>query len=230
MLSAAPAFAGGINTNTALAVGKGRVVSRTQLRLADLEGAVEEYLATQTLVYGATADLSLFGTLGYVWKDPGADGLTNLRLFGRYELFARDAQRQTLTFSGILGVEVPIGEAPIGGGDAGLILGAVGTWYRGVWEIDADVVATLRSDRGDLLQTDLAVSRSLYEHPNAQLVGVLEANFVRRGSEDILFVSPGLQLQLRGVILETSLQIRVAEDATNPTPNVVVVFGIRLIF
>ncbi len=56
------------------------------------------------------------------------------------------------------------------------------------------------------------------------------SNFVRRGSEDILFVSPGLQLQLRGVILETSLQVPVADDVAGPTPNVVAVFGIRLIF
>ena len=226
----APALASGINTNAALAVGKGRVVSRTQLRVADLEGEVEDYLATQTLVYGATANLSLFGTLGYLWKDPGPDALTNLRLFGRHELFARDAHRETLTFSGILGVEVPVGKEPVGGGDAGLIAGAVGTWYRNVWEVDADVLATFRPDRGDLWQADVAVSRSLYERPNLQLVGVLEANFVRRGSEDILFVSPGLQLQLRGVILEASLQVPVADDATGPTPNWVAALGIRLIF
>ena len=227
---AVPALAGGINTNTALAVGKGSVVSRTQLRVADLEGAIEEYLASQTFVYGATADLSVFATLAYLWKDPGPDDLTNLRLFGRYELFERDAHRETLTFSGILGLEVPIGEEPLGGGDPGLILGAVGTWYRNVWEVDADILATFQSDRDDLWQADVAVSRSLYEHRNVQLVGVLEANFVRRGSEDILFVSPGLQLQLRGVILETSLQVPVADDVAGRTPNVVAVFGIRLIF
>ena len=157
VLWALPALAGGINTNTALAVGKGRVVSRTQLRVADLEGAIEEYLASQTLVYGATEDLSIFGTLGYLWRDVGPDGLTNLRLFGRYEFFGRDAHRETLTFSGILGLEVPIGDEPIGGGDAALILGAVGTWYRNVWEVDADILATFRPDRGDVWQADVAV-------------------------------------------------------------------------
>jgi len=230
LVCAAPAIAGGINTDTALAVGKGTVVSRTQFRYADLEAEIERYLARQTVAYGVTGRLTAFATLAHVWNDPGPDGLTDLALFGRYKLFARDAKRQTLTLSGILGVEVPIGEEPIGGDEPGLIAGVVGTWYRNLWEIDADLVRSFRPGRGDLLRTDVAVARSLLVTRDWQLVGVLEANYTRVGGDDVLFVSPGLQLQLRGVVLEMSLQIRVLEDAAAPVSDFVGVFSVRFVF
>jgi len=231
LLACAPfAVAGGINTDTALAVGRGTVVARTQFRYADLDAEIDRYLARQTVAYGVTGRLTAFTSLAHVWNDPGPDGLTDLALFGRYKLLARDARRQTRTFSGILGVEVPVGEKPIGGDDPGLIVGAVGTWYRNLWEVDADLVKVFRPDRGDLLRADVAVARGLHEARDWQLVGVLEANYSRTDSDDVLFVSPGLQLQLRGVILETSLQVRVLEDATAPTGKVVGVFGVRFVF
>jgi len=224
------AGAGGINTDSALAVGQGVVLSRTQLRYADLETEVSRYIASQTLAYGATSRLTLFTSIARIWNRPGPDGFTDLALFGRYKLWARDARRQTLTFSGIGGITLPVGEAPFGGGDPGLLAGGVATWYRDVWQIDLDLIHNLRPDRDDLLRADVAIARSLRQAERWQLVAVIEANFSRSGKDDVLFLAPGLQLQLRGVVLEASFQIRVAEDAAAPVPDYVAVFSVRVIF
>lgn len=230
LVCTAPVLAGAINTDTALSVGKGTVVSRTQLRYSDPEQSIDRYLARQTFAYGITGRLSAFASLAHIWNRPGPDGLTNLALFGRYTLYARDAHRQTLTFSGIAGVEVPIGSRPMGGGDTGLILGAVGTWFKNLWEINADLVWTWRPDRGDLLRSDLAVARTLVQGERWQLVAVLEANYRRAGDNGVLFLSPGLQAQFRGVMFETSLQVRVAEDSLAPVADFVLVLSVRFVF
>jgi len=229
-LLAPVANAGGINTDLALAVGRGVVVSRTQFRYANLETEISRYLASQTLAYGATSRLTLFASMAHLWNRPGPDGFTDLALFSRYKLWARDAKRRTLTFSGIAGFTLPTGAAPFGGGDPALLAGVVATWYRDVWQIDLDLVYTLRPDHDDLLRADLAIARSLRQAERWQLVGVLEANFSRAGDDDLLFLAPGLQLQLRGVVLEASIQLRVAEDAAAPVPDYVAVFSVRVIF
>lgn len=229
LLLGAPLLADGINTNSALPVGRGTLVSRTQLRRADLEGEIERYLAGQTLAYGVSGRLTLFTTLAYVWNRPGPDGLTDLALFARYRFFARDGKRQTLSFSTILGAELPTGREPIAG-DGGVIGGVVGTWAKREWTVDADAVRSFRIDRGDLTRANVAASYALLATPKLQLVAVLEANYRRDGSDDVLFVSPGLQFQLRRVILEGSLQVRVAEDAARVTPRHVAVLGVRFVF
>ncbi|MEE8105522.1 MAG: hypothetical protein V3T86_08325 [Planctomycetota bacterium] len=227
---AAATFADGINTNSALPVGEGTLVSRTQARRADLDSEVDRYLASQTFAYGASGRLTYFASLGYVWNRPGPDGLTDLALFGRYRFFARDAKRQTLSFSAILGAELPTGQGFIGGDSAGAILGLVGTWAKRDWTIDTDFVRSFRFDDADSTRANLAVSYAVHATKKLQLVGVLEANYRRDGSEDVLFVSPGLQLQLRGVILEASFQVRALEDAARPTARHVVVLGVRFVF
>ncbi len=230
LLLAGHALATGINTNAALPVGEGTTVSRTQVRRSDLDGAVDRYLASQTLAYGVSGRLTLFGSLGYVWNQPGQNGVTDLALFSRYRLFSRDAKRQTLAFSAILGAELPTGKKPFGGQSTGVIAGLVGTWAKRDWQVDANIVESFRFDARDRTRADLAVSYALLATKKFQFVGVLEANYRRQGDDDLLFVSPGVQLQRRNVILEASFQIRTAEDASGPTAGNVVVLGVRIVF
>jgi len=230
LLLAGPTLATGINTNAALPVGEGTTVSRTQVRRADLDGAVDRYLASQTFAYGVSGRLTLFGSLGYVWNQPGQDGVTDLALFSRYQFFSRDAHRQTLAFSAILGAELPTGTEPFGGQSTGVIAGLVGTWAKRDWGFDADIVQSFRFDAPDRTRADLAVSFAFLATKKFQFVGVLEANYRRDASDDVLFVSPGLQLQLRRVILEASIQVRAEKDAARPTARNVVVLGVRFVF
>lgn len=230
VLAGAPALAGAINTDAALAVGKGTIVSRTIGRYDALDADIDRYLARQTFAFGVSEKTTLFGSLGYVWNRPGPDGFTDLKLFGRYEFYGRDAKRQTLSFAGLLGVEAPIGNRPFGGGDGGLVAGLVGTWSRDIWQVDSDVEYTYRPDRDDLVRADLALSVAFHEAAKVRLVGVLEANYRRQGSNDALYLAPGLQTQFTRFLLELSIPIRVAEDSNRPTARFAVVLGIRFIF
>jgi len=234
LLFACPTFAGAINTDAAMAVGKGTIVSRTIVRVDDVDSSlsrdIDRYLARQTVAVGASEKLTLFGSLGHVWNEPGPDGFTDLKLFGRYEFYGRDAKRETLSFAALLGVEVPLGNRPIGGGDGGVVAGLVGTWYRNIWQIDSDIEYTHRPDRGDVVRADLAGSVAFHESETLQLVAVLELNFRRVGSIDALYLAPGLQVQFTRYLLEFSVPIRVAENSDRPTTRIAAVVGIRFIF
>ena len=183
-----------------------------------------------SVALGASEKLTLFGSAAYVWNRPGPDGFTDVKLFGRYEFYGRDAKRETLSFAALLGVEIPLGNRPFGGGDGGLVGGLVGTWFRDIWQIDSDVEYTYRPDRDDLWRADLAVSVSFHEAEKVRLVGVLEANYRRQGSDDALYLATGLQVQFTRFMLEFSLPIRVAEDSRRPTARFAAVLGVRLMF
>lgn len=217
---AAAAHAGGINTDAALTVGKGQVASRTKGRYADLEAAIDSFLLQQTFVYGATNQLGVFGTLGFLWSDRGPDGLTDLLLRGRWTFFNRDEKRATLSFAMLGGVEVPVGEEPIGSPDGGLRSGLVGTWERSGWRVDADVEYAWRPNASDFLRADLAVTRTaLVETDRYLWLGVLELNYRRLGSDDALFLAPGVAYEVRGWKFEFSLQIAVWTDGPGPAPK-----------
>lgn len=224
------ARATGINTNAALPVGEGTSVSRTQLRRLDLEGEVDRYLVSETFARGINGDLTVFGSIGYIWDQPGSNGLTDLALFGRYQLFSRDAERQTLAFSAILGVEIPTGTSPFGGQTTGIRAGLVGTWAKRDWNVDANIVHSFRIDEPDFTRVDLAVSYAFIGTRTLQFVGVLEANYRRPGDNNLLYLAPGLQLQMENFVYEASFQIRVAEDAAGPTARNVAVISLRIVF
>jgi len=50
------------------------------------------------------------------------------------------------------------------------------------------------------------------------------------GSNDALYLAPGLQVQFTRYLLEFSMPIRVAEDSVRPTTRIAAVVGIRFIF
>ncbi len=226
LLLVLPALAGAINTDSALTEGVGQVVTRTKLRWVDLESEVDAYLAQQTVLYGATPRLSILSTLAYQWNDPGPNGLTDLALRGRFKFFYRDARRETLSLAALLGYEIPVGEEPIGSPNGGLIAGVTGTWEKNDWRIDADFVNAFRPDVADMRKADLAVSRNFALRRESFWIAVLELNYERTGSSDVLFLSPGLVYERVGWKFEFSLQIAVAEDASGPAPNGALVLSV----
>ncbi|MHC4576148.1 MAG: hypothetical protein ACYTED_01960, partial [Planctomycetota bacterium] len=223
---AAGALASGINTNAALSAGKGQLVSRTRVRFSQLEADMERFLVQETLLYGATHRLSIIGTFGYLWNEPGPDGFTDLALRGRYKFFFRDEKRATLSFAAILGGEIPLGEEPIGSPDGGLRAGLVSTWERAGWRLDSDVIYSWRPHANDFWRADVALTRNLAETEKALWMLVGELNYRRVGNGDVLFLAPGVVYELRGWKLELSVQIRVAEDAPGPTEEFAVAFSV----
>ena len=223
-----PAFAAAINTDSAVAAGRGIAASRTQLRYARLEQDIDRYLIKQTFWYGATNKTTVFGTFGYLSNTPGSDGFTDIEIKGRFEFFGRDARRETLSFSALVGVEIPV--KSLGDSDGGVLGGLVGTWEKGGWRIDGAIKKTWRSNARDSLQSDLALSKIIHERDVDFWFVVLELNHRQLGGDDVLFLAPGIVYEHAGYKIEFSAQVRVWEDAAMPTANVIFVVGFVFVF
>ena len=227
---AAHAAAGAINTDSAIIAGQGQIVSKVKLRAQRLENDVEQYAAQATLLYGITHKVSLIGTFGYTGNDPGPDGFQDFVLRARFKFYGHDEKRATLTFSGLAGIEIPIGEQPIGGPDGGLLVGLVGTWEARGLRVDADVKASFRPNAPDFWRGDVALIYSFHETDDVLWQAVIELNFRRTGSNDVLFVAPGLVYEIRGWKLEISVQVNVWDNGTGPMPDFAIVFAFVHVF
>ncbi len=235
LVLAGAARAGGINTDSALTVGKGQLVSRTLARIEHLRGDVERYVAQQTFAYGWTRKFSVLATLKHTWIDapsgmPDGAGLNDLSLRGRYSFFRRAEKRGTLGIAGILGAEIPIGEEPFGSPDGGLLAGFVATWEHKGDRLDVDFVNSFRPNAADARRIDVAYSRIVHEWDRGLIFGVLELNYRRTGANDVLFVAPGFLYEIVGLRIDVSFQIRVAEDARGTIPNGAFVLGFKTVF
>ncbi len=224
------AGAAGINSDSAIIAGEGQLVSKVTLRYQQLENDVDQYLTRATVLYGISHKISLIGTFGYTGNAPGPDGFQDFVLRGRFKIYGRDEKRATLTFSGIAGVEIPIGEKPIGTPDGGVLVGLVGTWERHGWRVDADVKLSIRPNAPDFWRGDVALINSFAETDDVLWQAVLELNYRRLGNNDVLFLAPGLVYEIRGWKLEASVQINVWDNGTGPMPKFAIVFAAVHVF
>ncbi len=230
LVLASYAAAGAINTDSAIIAGKGQLVSKVKLRHQQLENDVDQYAAQATLLYGISHKISLIGTFGYSGNSPGPDGFQDFVLRARFKFYGRDEKRATLTFSGLAGVEIPIGERPIGTPDGGLLVGLVGTWERHGWRVDGDVKLSLRPNASDFWRADLALIHIFHETDDVLWQAVLELNYRRPGRNDVLFLAPGLVYEMRGWKFEVSVQVNVWDNGTGPMPNFAIVFAAVHVF
>ncbi len=224
------ASAAGINTDAAQPIGKGETASVTRLRYQQLENDIDRFLAQETIVYGVYKRLALLATLGYEWNSPGEDGFKDITVRGRFTFYFRNRKREALSFAGLLGGEIPVGEEPLGSPDGGVLTGLVFTFEKSGWRVDADVVFTFRPNANDTRRADVALVRILAENDERLWLGVIELNFSRDGDSDVLYVSPGVVYEFVGWKIEGSIQINVADDSKTPTPDFAVVFAVVHVF
>jgi len=218
----APAGAAPISTNTALPVGEGEFIFRELFAVGraarDPSGLDRDLLAwssTSVLGYGVRGDLALFGVVPYVNRrlrvnTPGgratrrADGLGDIRLFGRYTLYKLDRPGRTLRIAPFAGLEFPTGASrrrdALGLLPAGLqpgsgswdpFVGAIATYQTLDFQVDGQLGYTLntRGDRfefGDVLRFDASLQYRLWPRRLSGgtpgfLYGVLEANLIHQG-------------------------------------------------
>ncbi len=227
---AAHVHAGAINTDSGLAEGKGQWLSKTQVRFSSLENDVERFLTKETILYGVSNRFNVLATFGHTWNSPGADGLQDLALRGRYKFYASDRRQGTTSFALIAGGEIPIGDASVGSPDGGLLAGIAGTWEEAGWRVDGDVVSAFRANAPDERRADLALSYIFARPANAIWIGVLELNFRTKGGDGVLFLSPGLVYERSGWKIELSVQIPVADDASVPIEEYSTVFSVVHVF
>lgn len=227
-----------------------------------MDREVHAYVLPQTLVYGVTPRFTSFLTLPIVAhrrvEAAGSRhddaGLGDLRLLGRYMVFVDDyAPLSTRRVAVLAGLKFPTGTDGFGTPSFDPILGAVGTWAANRHELDVDALYTLtteRSDReaGDRLRYDVAYRYRLwprrFEGRLLQLNGVLELNgfwmgrtrvngsTVRGSGGNVLFLSPGVQLAMKRLILEASVQVPVLQDLNGPQleTDFVAVLSVRVPF
>ena len=164
------------------------------------------------LGYGVTRDFALFGVLPYFDKRldmtmGGQDvtrrkqGLGDITLMGRYTLFERNAQGQTLRVAPFLGVKAPTGsdnvrdglgrlppQVQLGSGSWDILGGVVGTYQTLDFEIDGQVSYKANHEAngfqfGNVTELDASLQyrlwpRSLGAGLPGFLYGVIETNLV----------------------------------------------------
>lgn len=266
-----PAVAGaqGINTNVALPVSRGEGIWRSQLRTtvatddpSPMDRERRNIVLPQTLVYGVTPRFTGFLTLPIVAQrrvDAGGSsetdaGLADLRLLGRYTVFADDyAPLSTRRVALLSGMKFPTATDGFGTPSFDPIFGAVGTWAANRHELDLDALYTLSTERddfeaGDRFRYDVAYRYRVWPRRFGkrllQLNGLLELNgaWIGRTQIDgsrvsdsggnVLFLSPGVQLAAKWLILEASIQVPVVQELNGPQLETdwVAVFSLRVPF
>ena len=204
-----------ITFNTALPVAKGGFIVREQLLRRSFEGDsspanrdLEVNGLVSVLGYGVTPKFAVFVALPYLDKtmkvtvngqrtNRSSEGFGDLKLFGRYTLYQRDAKSQTFRLGAFGGVKAPtgdddktdsLGRLPIplqsGTGAWDAFAGIVATYQTLDFQIDAQLSAERNGEAnefeaGDDIRADISFQYRLL--PNALsadtqsfLYGVLE--------------------------------------------------------
>lgn len=178
----------------------------------------------------------------------------DLRLLGRFMLLIDDhAPLSTRRAALLAGMKFPTGADRFGTPSYDPILGAVGTWAFDRHELDADALYTITTQRhdfeaGDHLRYDLAYRYRLWPARFgtrlAQLNGLLELNgqwsgrtradggLLAASGGHVVFLSPGVQLALKNLVLEASIQLPVVQDLKGPQleADFVAVLSVRVPF
>lgn len=215
------AFAAPQSFNTALPVAEGEFVFREQFILDqsgdDPSGAQrdrEAWTFVSVLGYGVNADLALFGVVPYTGRrlelnegggrrGRSADGIGDVRLFGRYTAYRRDGPGRTFRIAPFAGVEMPTGEddesdsfgrlpasVQPGSGSWDPFGGVVLTYQTLKYQIDAQASYQANTKANDFEFGDVARldgsfqlrlwPRSLDSGVPGFLYGVLEANLIHQ--------------------------------------------------
>jgi len=234
---------------------------RTLLRVDELSGggpgAVERrWVHNTAVVWGVKRDLSLTAVLPYVAVEgerSTVDGLGDIALFARYDLWRRNVRAGTTGLSGELGLRLPTGDA-FGDGSTDPIATLIFSHVRDPhwWIADLQVETPSTGDRGlhqgDRWSFDLAylarlVPREGLGTPAVYLVLELHGETRERARRDgavlgstggdFLSFSPGVELILgRRWILELAAPIPVERGAHGnpPQPSAGLILGFRRLF
>jgi len=239
-LIASHAHGGGLNTNVALTPPEDGFIIRTQWRHIEFkdEASLDLDLTLDvfptTVVYGATADLAILGTVPIVHRDidfgSGLDmsdtGVADLPLLAKYRFYQDDKRGQTTRIAAIGGLEIPTFDDTFSSESVDPIIGAVWTHQRIDWWVDADMLYKFNTggglDSDDELRGDIAYSQRLFGGENETIgpwglyaIAELNASYLTDGSYEA-FASPGLQYITPNFILEAGVQLPIAQDMKSP--------------
>jgi hypothetical protein len=176
-----------------------------------------------------------------------ARGIADLRLFGVYTVVRRNWAGGLFRLSPFAGIEAPTGDddesdafgrlppgVQLGSGSWDPFGGLVVTYQTLDFEIDAQIAYQANTEAngfefGDVARADASIQyrvlpRELGPGVPAFVYGVLEANLIHRGRNDVggvenpnsggttLFLVPGLQYASRRWVLEAAVQVPVVQN------------------
>ncbi len=230
-----------LNSNVALTPPKDGWIIRTQWRYSrlfddptPLDREVHQSLVPITLVYGATANLALQGTLRTIHREidfgSGEErsdtGFGDIPLLAKFRFSQDDEPGKTTRWAAIGGLEVPTFDNDFSSESFDPIIGTVWTHQELDWEIDWDVVYKFNTAGGvagdDELRADFAATYRLLGGESdvrgpwgLYAIGELNGKYFTDGSTQ-LFGSPGLQFITPNVILEAGVQLPIGQDLKAP--------------
>lgn len=201
-----------INSDTALPVHEGEVLWREQVKFFKFDDAHDEgevIAVPSVLVYGVTSKFALIATVPYLdinlelenGTERGANGLGDMSILGRYEIFQWNPRGgETIRAQLLGGLKFPTGEdderdkfgrlpqlLQPGSGSFDPIVGGVFTWQQLRWQTDFDLVYQINTEAnnfrfGNRLRHDAAFEYRLlpWKLPEkgvpSFLYGVIELN------------------------------------------------------
>ncbi len=163
------ARAAAINTDTALPVHQGEFLWREQVRFLKAEDSsrdLEVIAVPSVFVYGFTEKFALIGIVPYLNKtlkmggaERGDNGLGDMTLIGRYQVFQMDRPGETFRGQLLSGLKFPtgrddesdsLGRLPqplqLGSGSYDPVVAGVFTWQRLRWQADFDVAYKINTE------------------------------------------------------------------------------------
>ena len=233
--------AAGLHTNVALTPPLDGTILRLQFRYTRLFNDPtpldrEVHLSVQpiTLVYGATPNLALIGTLPIIHRKiefgSGATkrdtGVGDIPLLVKYRFFQDDKPQQTTRWAMIGGAEVPTFDDPFSSESFDPIIGTVWTHQRLDWWIDWDVLYKFNTAGGiaggdEILADVAAVLTPLSgwgatRGPRARAAtGDTHPQACAAGGGSV-FASPGIQLFTSRWVVEAGVQLPIYQGMKSP--------------
>ncbi len=250
----------GISVDAGLTPPQDRWILRSQVRYLKRD-TMDMYMSPLVVAYGLFPELALMARAAGMRRemsmgqmDEAKNGIGDFLLLAKYKLYRLNTRRFVIGLAPTLALEAPSGSDDFSSktwdAAAGIHLSA----RVGRFAADLNATYTLNGlassdsmDRnpGDVVNADLAAAYqvSLTRDNCVTLTPVLELNFAMASSSEMdgaelantgeshLYLSPGLQLITRWVILETLVQLPVWQTQTGmqPARDFGVLGGIRLL-
>ena len=246
-----------LNSDVALTPPKDGWVIRIQWRYSrlfddptPLDQEINQSVVPLTVVYGATEDLALLGTLKIVdrkiefgsGETKSDTGFADIPLLAKFRFYQDDQTGKTTRWAAIGGLEVPTFDNDFSSESFDPIIGTVWTHQELKWEIDWDVIYKLNTaggvDGDDELRADFTATYRLLGGESDTIgpwglyaIGELNGKYITDGSTQ-LFGSPGLQYITPNFILEAGVQLPIGQDLKSPRleTDYTVVLSIRIQF
>ncbi len=238
-----------ITFNTALPLSDGEMVVREQVHYVHIDDAlgpigrkVKVWKSITAAGYGVSDRFAVFGVIPLISKqaDIGqthieADGLADIKLFGRYQIYRKDGPGTTTRIAPFLGVNLPTGQTgKTSDGSTDIFGGLILTRASTGWNLDSQIKYVANGkhnsfERGNTFGADVSLQVRLNPHDGnvnsgGYLFGVLEAKLTRSDKDKLFgienansggtsgFVSPGVQYATKRIIYEGAVMIPVIKD------------------